>query len=285
MTSVVEGSIVETVSELEDSYRRLLTIGNKLSRSLDKNAVGVLCVDGAPSADSLSALKSSFTHFMYEQGQDPKTTIKYPGAIGCSKKSIGLARKLNEEKTQFAGLFEKLAAFNVSKRKSFYKTKVSEAFSNSRQPLRFTELSRLCQKQTVRLVPIAETYPQAITWHWMAKPESITTTPKTEIIKQLMQLDGARSSDRIQAQINEIQALPNSELKKSQVKKNPTLRVTYQWGNGVDQRSIRQASMPILFEWNSNRELPDFRFHKPEAPIRKAPIQEPMRSAVGPLKL
>lgn len=280
----MENDIIETVMELEASYKRLLSYGNKLSRSMDDDAIGALCADSGPSKDSLRLLQRSFTHFIYQPGQDPKTTIKYPGAIGCSIHSIDLAKKLNAEKKAFAELFKTLSSMNVGKRKSFYKTTVPEAFSDARKPLRFTELSNICQKQATRLIPIADQYPEAITWHWMSQPESITTTPKSEVIKQLMQLDGASGSDRIQSQINHIQGLPGSELKKIQVKNHPTLRVTYQWGKGVEQRSIRQASMPILFEWDSSKQLPQLNFHRPAPPEKKISSQNTIRSAVGRIK-
>ncbi len=280
----MENDIVETVMELEASYKRLLSCGNKLSRSMDDDATGALCLDSEPSKDSLRRLQRSFTHFIYDPGQDPKTTIKYPGAIGCSIHSINLAKKLNDEKKAFAELFKTLSLMNVGKRKSFFKTTVPGAFSDARKPLRFTEISKICQKQATRLIPIAEQYPEAITWHWMAQPESITTTSKAEIIEQLMSLDGAKSSGRIQSQIIQIQELPSGDLKKSQVKNNPTLRVTYQWGKGLDQRSIRQASMPILFEWGQGKKLPEFKFHRRSPPQKNVVNQNTIKSAVGQLR-
>ncbi|MDA8682047.1 hypothetical protein N9M08_05895 [Porticoccaceae bacterium] len=285
MLSDIENDIIEAVKDLEIAYAQLMKAGRALVQSLDRGAFGVFCLDNAPSEQSLERLKQAFTNFTYDDGQDPKRTIKYPGAIGCSTESIRLAEKLNKEKKEFAVLFEHLSSLNAGKRKSFYKKQVSELFSRARQPLRFTTLSKICQKQATRLIPIADQYPEAITWHWIAQPESIITTTKDDVIKQLMEIDGESRSDRIQSHINNVLELPGKTLKKVQKKKNPTLRVTYQWGKGVSDRSIRQASMPILFRWDSSIELPRFKFYQPSPPKEHFAGQSSIKLATGQYKL
>jgi hypothetical protein len=277
--------IVEAVTKLEGSYKNLLSTAKELERSLDTGAFGLFCFDEKPSHESLKKLKKSFAQIMYEDGQDPKETIKYPGAIGCSKRTIELAMALNKEKCTFACLFEELSSLNGGKRRSFYDKKVSEAFSKTRQPLRFTELSNLCQKQAARLIPIAEKYPSAITWHWVAQPESITKTTKKDVIEELMGIGGANPSDRIMRQVDEVQGLSAKDIKKTQIKNHPTLRVTYSWGKAIGERSIKQASMPILFHWELDDQLPDFKFHRSSPPKIKSQKKETLKLAVGQYRI
>lgn len=257
-----ESLIFQAAEIVFESFSRLEERSKELTRSL-KNAVAIDYRDSAPTAQALQHLVSGISDFYYQDGQDPKMTNKYPGAIACSQNSLDLAAQLNREKIAFGEAFRQLAKLNISKSKAFYTDDVSSAvrtYSTSRRPLRFSNLARICQKQCIRALPIAKHPPRLISWHWIENPVSITTITRNDAIERLEAsgTTGKTSSEYIARQVEALKALPaNTVLEKKFSQNNPVIRVSHAWGKGISDRQITNGSLPLLFLKDS--ELPKFK--------------------------
>jgi len=247
-----ESMIGEAAEAVFESFSRMEETSKELTRNL-RDAVAIDYRDTTPTKEALRHLVSGISDFYYQEGQDSKTTNKYPGAIACSQEALNLAAKLNKEKIAFGEAFRQLAKLNTSKTKAFYADDVPNAarnYSSSREALRFSDIARICQKQCVRTLPIAKHRPQLISWHWIEKPVSITTMTRNDAIELLKTngVTGKTTSEYITRQIDALKALPaNTMLEKKYSQKNPVIRVSHAWGKGISDRQITTGSLPLLF--------------------------------------
>lgn len=259
---------LEVDAVLSDLKNASLTLAKQLREH--GSAVYAYSDPLSPSDESMAALIKAFTSFYYEEGQNPKETIRFPGAIGCNQDALDLAAHINKIKDSFAGAYGRLMEYNTAKaKKRFFLEFLPNVFAqnNKTLPRDFQSMVHLCLKQTTRHIPLSLNNPTLISWHWVNQPKSVTNISHKKARSQLQALaKDETTGDYIQRQIDICNGLrPSDELKVLQVSNRPALRVTYAWGPRVSDREHSLASMPLLYPWrNKNDRLPRFRFHSPE---------------------
>lgn len=222
------------------------------------------------------ALLHGLTNFQYEQYQDARTTLKYPGAIGTSMEGVLAAKELNDHKALFSELaanYRKQVGKTANIQGTMMET-VERMPLESRRPFQMGPLAHLHLNQASRKIPLSETTPRLVSWSWDTAKRAIrknTAAEAADLIKKK-----GYQSDAAQTQYEQLGRMGNEPIAIIQ-NLPPSLFVTTTLTpreadrgeiTGLSTRTKRPASLPLIYLFN--KEQPTrFRFHKPDLTDRE----------------
>lgn len=175
-----------------------------------------------------------YTRLTYLDGQDPRTTLLYPAALGVSRPVLALAREANEAKLAFKAAVDQLR-------------KALSASNAGRFPaldaiLRHLGASRVSLKQCYRTLPLIEKSPARIAWSW-SRTRAIKQLTAAEVRRKLQGLRNPAEADRYLAAL----AHQSDEELFAQVQElAPHLRANVTFADGSKPRMIK-APIPVLY--------------------------------------